>query len=137
MKRFIAIWVLLGFFIADTGLTFSTHYCQGHAVDHHMGLTQGDVGCGMERSKGECEAPQQQLRHHCCEDEHNTFSIEEEYAPSSFSFTQDLLPLTVLAIVELVWPGQEKKDDRDLPKNASPPALASLELPVLYQVFRL
>ena len=79
---------------SNLGLTLSTHYCQGEALESQINLTPVDLGCGMTDMVNSCALP---LEHHddethidnipCCENEYQTIQPTED-------FIQETTPIT-------------------------------------------
>lgn len=79
---------------ANLGLTISTHYCQGEAIESQINLLPEDLNCGMMDIRNSCNLP---VEHHddethidnipCCENEYQTFQLTEY-------FVQEATPIT-------------------------------------------
>jgi len=94
LRKILNIMMALVLLVSSTGLTISTHYCQGEAVESQINVIPADLGCGMPDMENSCALP---VEHHndqtlidnipCCENEYQTLQITED-------FIQDVTPIT-------------------------------------------
>lgn len=84
MNKIIASILILLILVSSFGLTFSTHYCGGHALDTKISLAEQDVDCGMEMSKTDCE-DQMMDEDNCCENSYFTVELDDEFKVHSES----------------------------------------------------
>lgn len=71
---------------SNLGLTLSTHYCQGDALESQINLTPVDLGCGMADMGNSCALPvelhgdkTQFDNTPCCENEYQTIQPTEDF----------------------------------------------------------
>ena len=79
---------------SNLGLTLSTHYCQGEALESQINLTPVVLGCGMADMGNLCALP---VEHHddethidnilCCENQYQSIQLTED-------FVQETTPIT-------------------------------------------
>jgi hypothetical protein len=82
------ISILFAFVMIATMFHFSvaTHYCGGHIAASKVSLTGKLATCGMEGSEKPLPPPGIYVSKHCCEDVVTSYSTDNNYIPSFFSF---------------------------------------------------
>lgn len=142
MVRLLSILLAFSFLTGQVGLTFATHYCQGEAVESGILWTSSEgFGCGMERTeKAPCsDRDQEQIEKHCCANEKLTVRNEQEHLPSTslISELHSFLSLhegsELLELFSFSLPTTERSSGLSPPVGVH----SSIELPLLFQVFRL
>lgn len=94
LRKILYIVMALVLVIANFGLTISTHYCQGEAVETQLNLTHAGLTCGMMDMNNSCDIPLQNENNEthidktpCCQNEYQTLQLTED-------FVQDSAPIT-------------------------------------------
>lgn len=142
MQRGSSIALLILFLIAQVGVSFGTHFCQGEAVKTVVLFGSEQVpGCGMEDHDRNCEQEGAVLSKDCCEDERTTFRNERDQVPSS---PARVAPLSLKG--KVLHPVFSEKlgpsfDPRSIDRERTPPEASSLSSSryhsLRFQVFRL
>ena len=57
LRKFLHIVMAVVLLGANMGLTISTHYCQGEAVESQINVLPADPGCGMADMEGSYALP--------------------------------------------------------------------------------
>lgn len=73
--------------VANLGMTFSKHFCQGKAVESRINLMPKDLHCGMMDMNNTCDFPIKNDNHNkthidkipCCENEYQTIQLTEDF----------------------------------------------------------
>lgn len=86
------------------GITFSTHFCMGRAVDNELMVGMHELSCGMMDIDSSCESETtrpQIMAPNCCDNEFISIEIEDDYqivteqifleSPFLLAFTYTLL----------------------------------------------
>ncbi len=74
------------------GVTLSTHFCMGRAVDSFLMIGEHDLSCGMMDMDVACETDGDGLRlmpPGCCDNEFLSIEIHDEYEKVSESISLD------------------------------------------------
>ena len=62
------------------GITFSTHYCMGRAVDNELMIGMHELSCGMMDMDASCETAEVNIMAPgCCDNEFISVEIEDDY----------------------------------------------------------
>ena len=70
------------------GLTFSTHYCMGRAVDSELMIGKHELSCGMMGMDAACETTgSNMMAPGCCENEFISIEIEDDYQITKVKFS--------------------------------------------------
>ncbi len=96
MKKFASIFLALIILISSTGITFSTHFCMGHAVISKLMIGKSDLSCGMNEMESACggkENTSTLLAAGCCATEYLAIQVDDNYqnVSSTFSFEHQFL----------------------------------------------
>ncbi len=82
MKRIISIFLSLIILVSSTGLTLSTHYCLGRAVDTELMLGNQNLSCGMGDMDAICETAGDVtsfMPTGCCDNDHFSIQIKDDF----------------------------------------------------------
>ena len=82
MKQIISIFLSLLVLISSMGITFSTHFCMGRAVDNELMIGIHELNCGMMDLDSSCEAEvtgPEFMAPDCCDNEFLSIEIENDY----------------------------------------------------------
>ncbi len=70
------------------GITFSTHFCMGRAVDSELAIGMHELNCGMMDVRADCESAEPNLMApDCCNNEFISIEIADDYEKVNLSFT--------------------------------------------------
>ncbi len=132
MKKLMAISLALVLLTSNIGLAMVTHYCGGQAVKSQLTIGHGNLGCGMDmRTSSEQSKAVDNESSGCCENQYQSFEIEDDYSLLQLSLNLDFIAAFVHSFLEIVLvPGQQH------PQYAhySPPLLLR-DIHILNQVF--
>lgn len=125
---------------SNLSFSINTHYCGGEAVKMEISLGNGDLDCGME-SPLESECFQERSSEFlnispkpCCEDQHESISMDVDLNSSKSSLTSTNLFYIVLFFVSKT--NFSDRQNNDLKFLYTPP-LPVPELTVLLQRFNI
>ena len=111
LKRISHIGIVLVLLAATTGMTISEHYCGDNLVA--KGLFHNTDSC--------CDDPG------CCHDEFKTYILEDEFAPSSFTFEFVQFAFEIPDFVELfIFDAPEVKSFNSLAYIPPPPKIQTV-----------
>jgi hypothetical protein len=80
VKRIVAPFLAILILLSSTGLTYSTHFCMGRAVDHVVKMGVHDLDCGMANMDKACSSDEMALDvPTCCDNEHVFVDIDDEF----------------------------------------------------------
>ena len=96
MKQVVSIFLSLIILVSSTGLTFTTHFCMGHAVTSEVMLGKGTLECGMNGMDTACDLPKDTFAFMlptCCDTEYISVDICDKYEKSNenISFEQQFM----------------------------------------------
>ena len=94
VKKITSIFLSLLIFVSSMGITFSTHYCMGHAVDSELMIGMHELSCGMMDTDASCETTGTNIMAPgCCDNEFVSIEIEDDYqvAKTKYSFESNFL----------------------------------------------
>ena len=70
------------------GITFSTHYCMGRAVDSQLMVGKHELSCGMMGMDSACEtAGSDTMAPGCCDNKFISIEIEDDYQLTKVEFS--------------------------------------------------
>lgn len=70
------------------GITFSTHFCMGRAVDNELMIGMHELSCGMKDMDANCETSGTNIMASgCCDTEFISIEIEDDYQVSNEEFS--------------------------------------------------
>ena len=70
------------------GLTFSTHYCMGRAVDSELMVGKHELSCGMMEMDSACETTgSDTMAPGCCDNKFISIEIEDDYQLTKVEFS--------------------------------------------------
>lgn len=90
MNKFVSIFLSLIILISSTGITFSTHYCMGRAVDSKIVVGVHELGCGMMDLDVACDTNAEGtylMAPTCCDNVYLSIEIEDDYQKVSESIS--------------------------------------------------
>lgn len=96
MKRLIGISLITLFLAGIVGLRYDAHYCGGKLVASSFSTVPHDLSCGMAGMDQEDDC-QLQFRRHCCDNDHLSFEITDDYNSNS-SLCFDLHPAAIIPV---------------------------------------
>lgn len=76
------------------GITLSTHFCMGRAVDNELMIGMHELSCGMMDLDANCETSETRfMTPGCCDNEFVSIDIEDDYqvVVEQFSFESTFL----------------------------------------------
>ena len=80
MKRILAPFLAALILVSSTGLTYSTHFCMGSAVEHALKIGKHNLSCGMSTMDEDCSSDEMTLNAPgCCDNEHVFVEIEDDF----------------------------------------------------------
>jgi len=136
VKQFISIFISLMILASSMGITFSTHFCMGRAVDSEIMIGMHELSCGMMDMDADCETNGQNfMAPNCCENEFVSVEIEDDYQKVTESFsieTQFLFAFTYTFLFDI----QNENEQTLAHADHSPPPLEQ-NYQSLYQSFLL
>ena len=91
VKRILSISLSLLLVASSLSLTFTTHFCGGHAVKSEIALGHSDLKCGM--GMGDHKLPSDDTSIHakaCCENEYVSIQIDNEFNPTMEKSTPNI-----------------------------------------------
>ena len=90
VKRIIAPFLAILILISSTGLTYSTHFCMGRAVERAMMIGEYDLDCGMGNMDRTCESEEIMLNEtSCCDNEFVAVDTDSNYDFSKVNYSID------------------------------------------------
>lgn len=136
MRKALSIFFAVLLLISNLGLTLSTHYCGGIAVNTQLVMGNYDLNCGMEIQASACDTNEQTTfrKSSCCDNEHLRIQLDDEY--------KHQIQITDLDVSDLIaFVPNLPQLNCELPTSNSsptpfynPPPLIQ-DIPVLHQVF--
>lgn len=88
VKQIISIFLSSLILISSMGITFSTHFCMGRAVDNELMIGMHELSCGMMDMDENCETSGTSfMAPGCCDNEFISIDIEDDYKVVSEKFT--------------------------------------------------
>jgi hypothetical protein len=88
MKRIIYIPLILLILFSGINVKIASHFCGGNFSSAKVSLSGKMATCGMEENTRK-ESSRVQISRHCCDDIISSFSISENYVPSTCSHLPD------------------------------------------------
>ena len=80
MKRIIAPFLAVLILMSSIGLTYSTHFCMGQAVEHAVNISGHDLDCGMAAMDKGCSNDDMIVDlPGCCDNEHVFVEIDDDF----------------------------------------------------------
>jgi hypothetical protein len=92
MKKVISILFSIIVLLSSMGITFSTHYCMGRAVDSALMIGMNELSCGMIDMDEACETRADGSRlmpPGCCDNDFLSIEIHDDYEKVSESISFD------------------------------------------------
>ena len=132
MKKIFSVILSLVILFSTMGFTVSTHMCGGKRVKSKLMIGNADVSCGMEKKETPC-SKQTTMKSNCCQNEYQTFSIEDDYTQQlvktdlNFDFVISFISTWVNLFDSLTT-------QNDIFRDHSPPPLIR-NIPILIQSF--
>jgi hypothetical protein len=84
VKKVFSILFALAIIFAGVHITVSMHYCGGKVAATGISLSGKLASCGMEGNEETCPMPGHNLTTHCCHDIVSVYSLDNNFAPSTF-----------------------------------------------------
>jgi hypothetical protein len=139
LKRVIALFFAVVMLASNAGFALNTHYCGGEAVESSLSIGIAHLDCGMTETKKDCESgashTNQIDRKPCCENEHQSFQLEDDFELQSDS--NPIHPVFIIAFVDsFVQTIIDVPSIEIFSANFSPP-LPKQDKQVLFQSFLL
>jgi hypothetical protein len=80
VKKAASIFLSLLILVSSMGISFSTHYCMGRAVESELMIGMHELSCGMMDMDASCEtAGVNIMAPGCCDNEFLSIDIEDDY----------------------------------------------------------
>ncbi len=82
VKKIISIFLAGIILFGSAGITLSTHYCMGRAVESRIMIGHHDLTCGMPDLDTECDPTRDTqgfMAPGCCDDAHFSIDIRDDY----------------------------------------------------------
>ncbi len=82
MKKILSVFLSLLILISSTGITLSTHFCMGRAVENEISLGMDLLNCGMMDEVELCRTDsdgQNLMAPSCCDNEFLSIKIQDDY----------------------------------------------------------
>jgi hypothetical protein len=82
VKQIISIFLSSLILVSSMGITFSTHFCMGRAVQNELSFGMDTLSCGMIDEATSCSsdsAGQQLMAPSCCDNEFLSIQIQDDY----------------------------------------------------------
>lgn len=80
MKRIIAPFLAVLILTSSIGLTYSTHFCMGRAVEHAVKIGEHDLNCGMAGMDKDCSNDAMTIDlASCCDNEHVFVDVDDDF----------------------------------------------------------
>ena len=90
MKRLSAILLSLIMLFSSMGITYSTHYCMGRAVESKLMIGEHDLSCGMSEMDNACDSEVARfMAPGCCDNTTLSIETEEDYQKQAQKFSLD------------------------------------------------
>lgn len=100
MKKLLSILTVLLIVTAMLHFSVAKHYCGGNLVASKFSLSGTLASCGMEGDNENCPYDNEDhLRTHCCDDVRTSYSIDNNYTPSTTAHAGSLkanIPVPVI-----------------------------------------
>jgi hypothetical protein len=84
MKTILSIPLIILIFFSGVSFKFATHYCEGYVAATKVSLTGELATCGMDHPS-DYHSLQDTYNNNCCEDFISSYSICNNYVPSSYN----------------------------------------------------
>lgn len=119
------------------GITFSTHYCMGRAVDSKLMVGKHELSCGMMGMDSACETTTGEniMAPGCCENEFISIDIKDDYQVAKIKFSLESNFLIVLINTFLL--NHFNEVERSIAHADHPPPPLEQDYQSLYQAFLL
>ena len=93
MKQLISILLATLMLLPNIGLTLSTHFCGGHAVEHSLSIGLADLSCGMmdEVGKGSSSLG---MENHCCSNQYQLVQLDDDVTDQKNGIESPIAPLS-------------------------------------------
>lgn len=140
LRKVSHIVMALVLIVANLGLTISTHYCQGEALESKINLTPSDLECGMADMENSCALP---VEHHndethidnipCCENEYQSIQSTEDFIQDATPVTFNVDFAATIVYVTLNLDLFPKSTQQHYSEYHSPPIEKDIQ--VLFQTF--
>lgn len=121
MKKAGSIIISLLMLIAVMHLSVATHYCQGNIAASKISFSGKHASCGMESDTPELPLPGDNLKSNCCDDVVVTYSIDDNYSPSSFSIADTFQYITQIYSIPAESPLFSATVTKSIFLNVGPP----------------
>jgi hypothetical protein len=98
MKKILSISFAFLILLSSMHITLATHYCGGERSASKVSFTGEFASCGMETDE-DFLLPGIHIEKHCCDNHVSVFTVDHNYAPSSFelnAFAQILLQVYIV-----------------------------------------
>jgi hypothetical protein len=80
MKRILAPLLAALILTSSIGLTYSTHFCMGRAVEHVVNIGEHDLDCGMAAMDKDCASDEMAIdMPGCCDNEHVFVDTDDDF----------------------------------------------------------
>lgn len=124
---------------SSMGLTLSTHFCGGHAMESSFNLGREHLDCGMMDMKKDCSEDARDMKQinqiPCCTNEFTTYNLQNEFNTTHTTSTAGQHFLIALVSTFLTLNIEEGEAYISHIPYSSPPL--SQDIPVLNQSFLL
>lgn len=80
IKRIIAGLLILIVLVGTVGVNYDSHYCNGKLIKSKISFVPSTLSCGMKMvAKKTCENNQESISKVCCENEHLSFELDNDF----------------------------------------------------------
>jgi len=90
MRKVVSILIALLVLLSTLHVTVASHYCGGTLAATNISLNGHVAGCGMEQDENTSTTNLQLSPQHCCHNIASVFSVDNNYAPSTFQLVKEL-----------------------------------------------
>ncbi len=138
MKQLSAILLTFSMFITNINITLATHYCGDKVVETAFAFGNEEIGCGMEEMEKECNnfsSPSASPKN-CCQNEYTQIGLQNDLTTPKI-ITNSVNFNFVVAFINVSFQTDAFDASAKATSISHPPPLLQLDIPILFQSFRI